>query len=158
MESIWSILDLTEINFWHSFDTYAKVTHASITTFDFSLFDDYLINVNKQHLRQAYMQFNLPNLNRQDSMQSRISYTLSREYRVVRNRYSRLLFTDEDRLCANLREQEYDVTMPIPHVCMTSQINWRHNAKSEEIVLSYNGEIVFSFSSLNCVFITWNIV
>ena len=59
MESIWSILDLTEINFWHSFDTYAKVTHASITTFDFSLFDDYLINVNKQHLRQAYMQFKL---------------------------------------------------------------------------------------------------
>ena len=35
-----------------------------------------------------------------------ISYTLSREYRVVRNRYSRLFFTSEDRLCANLRVQE----------------------------------------------------
>ena len=34
-----------------------------------------------------------------------ISYTLSREYRVVRNRYSRLLFTSEDRLCANLHAQ-----------------------------------------------------
>ena len=32
-----------------------------------------------------------------------ISYTLSREYRVARYRYSRLLFTSEDRLCANLR-------------------------------------------------------
>ena len=34
-----------------------------------------------------------------------ISYTLSREYRVARYRYSRLLFTSEDRLCANLRVQ-----------------------------------------------------
>ena len=34
------------------------------------------------------------------------SYTLSREYRVVRIRYPRLLFTSEDRLCANLRVQE----------------------------------------------------
>ena len=33
------------------------------------------------------------------------SYTLSREYRVARYRYSRLLFTSEDRLCANLRVQ-----------------------------------------------------
>ena len=36
---------------------------------------------------------------------NRISYTLSREYRVARYRYSRLLFTSEDRLCANLRVQ-----------------------------------------------------
>ena len=35
-----------------------------------------------------------------------ISYTLGREYREVRNRYSQLLFTSEDRLCANLRLQE----------------------------------------------------
>ena len=33
------------------------------------------------------------------------SYTLSREYRVARYRYSRLLFTGEDRLCANLHVQ-----------------------------------------------------
>ena len=39
------------------------------------------------------------------------SYTLSREYRVVRNRYSRLLFTSEDRLCANLRVQEQSTNM-----------------------------------------------
>ena len=35
-----------------------------------------------------------------------LSYTLSREYRVVRSRYSRLLFTSEDCLCANLHVQE----------------------------------------------------
>ena len=35
-----------------------------------------------------------------------ISYTLGRGYLVMRNRYSRLLFTSEDRLCANLRVQE----------------------------------------------------
>ena len=32
-------------------------------------------------------------------------YTLSREYRMARYRYSRLLFTSEDCLCANLRGQ-----------------------------------------------------
>ena len=41
----------------------------------------------------------------------KISYTLSREYRVVRSRYSRLLFTSEDRLCANLRVQEQSTNM-----------------------------------------------
>ena len=40
-----------------------------------------------------------------------ISYTLGREYRVMRNRYSRLLFTSEDRLCANLRVQEQSTNM-----------------------------------------------
>ena len=40
-----------------------------------------------------------------------ISYTLSREYRMVRYRYSRLLFTSEDRLCANLRVQEQSTNM-----------------------------------------------
>ena len=39
------------------------------------------------------------------------SYMLSREYRVVRNRYSRWLFTSEDRLCANLRAQEQSTNM-----------------------------------------------
>ena len=37
---------------------------------------------------------------------NKFSYTLGREYRVMRNRYSWLLFTSEDRLCANLRVQE----------------------------------------------------
>ena len=40
-----------------------------------------------------------------------VSYTLGREYRVMRNRYSRLLFTSEDRLCANLRVQEQSTNM-----------------------------------------------
>ena len=40
-----------------------------------------------------------------------LSYTLGREYRVMRNRYSRLLFTSEDRLCANLRAQEQSTNM-----------------------------------------------
>ena len=39
------------------------------------------------------------------------SYTLGREYWVMRNRYSRLLFTSEDRLCANLRVQEQSTSM-----------------------------------------------
>ena len=38
-------------------------------------------------------------------------YTLSRENRVVRNRYSRLLFTSEDRFHANLRVQEQSTNM-----------------------------------------------
>ena len=42
---------------------------------------------------------------------NRFSCTLSREYWVVRNRYSRLLFTSEDRLCANLRVQEQSTNM-----------------------------------------------
>ena len=41
----------------------------------------------------------------------KISYTLSREYRVVRNTYSRLLFISKDRLCANLRVQEQSMNM-----------------------------------------------
>ena len=32
-----------------------------------------------------------------------LSYTLSREYQVMRNQYLRLLFTSENRLCTNLR-------------------------------------------------------
>ena len=40
-----------------------------------------------------------------------ISYMLSREYRAVSNRYSRLLFTSEDCLWANLRVQEQSMNM-----------------------------------------------
>ena len=47
---------------------------------------------------------------------TRISYTLSREYWVVRSWYSRMLFTGEDRLSAKFARattiDEYDVTMP----------------------------------------------
>ena len=39
-------------------------------------------------------------------MKTPFSYTLSREYRVLRNRYSWLILVSEDRLCANLRVQE----------------------------------------------------
>ena len=47
----------------------------------------------------------------QTTFSNRFSYTLGREYRVMRNRYSRLLFTSEDRLCANLRVQEQSTNM-----------------------------------------------
>ena len=40
-----------------------------------------------------------------------ISYMLRRGYRVMRNRYSRLPFTSEDRLCANLLVQEQPTNM-----------------------------------------------
>ena len=40
-----------------------------------------------------------------------ISYMLSCEYQVVRNRYSRLLFTSEDRFCANLCMPEHSTNM-----------------------------------------------
>ena len=50
-----------------------------------------------------------------------VSYTLGRENRVMRNWYSRLLFTSEDRRCANLRVQEQSTNMTSQ--CVTSQIN-----------------------------------
>ena len=55
-----------------------------------------------------------------------ISYTLSREYRVVRYRYSRLFFTSEDRLCANLRVQEQSTNMTSQCQCPT--FAWRHRS------------------------------
>ena len=39
------------------------------------------------------------------------SYTFCHEYRLARNRFSRLLFTSEVRLCANLRVQEKSKNM-----------------------------------------------
>ena len=57
-----------------------------------------------------------------------VSYTLSREYRVVRYRYSRLLFTSEDRLCANLRVQEQSTNM-------TSQCQCPHNLNGISFLL-----------------------
>ena len=77
----------------------------------------------------------------------RFSYTLSREYRVVRNRYSRLLFTSEDRLCANLRVQEQSTNMTSQCQCLAfawrhNQLWWRHNVKSEKTVTSDSGEMI----------------
>ena len=54
------------------------------------------------------------------------SYTLSREYRVMINRYSRLLFTSEDRLCANLRVQEQSTNMTSQ--CQYLAFAWRHRS------------------------------
>ena len=54
------------------------------------------------------------------------SYTLSREYRVMRYRYSRLLFTSEDRICANLRVQEQSTNMTSQYQCPT--FAWRHRS------------------------------
>ena len=75
-----------------------------------------------------------------------ISYTLNCEYRVVRNWYSRLLFTSEDRLCANLRVQDnrriWHHNASNPRSCdITDQLQWRHNTKPEKTVLNDNGEI-----------------
>ena len=55
-----------------------------------------------------------------------LSYTLSHEYRVVRYRYSRLLFTSEDRLCANLRVQEQSMNITSQWQCPT--FAWRHRS------------------------------
>ena len=66
---------------------------------------------------------------------TRISYTLSREYWVVRSWYSRMLFTGEDRLWPNLRVQQQSTNM-------TSQfqniaVMWH----PEKIVLRNSGEM-----------------
>ena len=54
------------------------------------------------------------------------SYTLSREYRVAGYRYSRLLFTSEDRLCANLRVQWQSTNMTSQYQFLT--FAWRHRS------------------------------
>ena len=60
-----------------------------------------------------------------------LSYTLGREYWVMRNRYSRLLFTSEDRIWRH--------NAGISRSCdVTDQLWWRHNAKSEKTVLDVN--------------------
>ena len=66
------------------------------------------------------------------------SYTLSREYRVVKNRYSRLLFTSEHRLCANLRVQEQSTNMTSQCQCLA--FIWRHRS-TVMTVPSDNGEM-----------------
>ena len=65
-----------------------------------------------------------------------ISYTLSREYRVVRNRYTRLLFTNGDLLRANLHVQEQSTNMAsqCQLAYVTDQPWWCHNAKTGNTV------------------------
>ena len=48
------------------------------------------------------------------------------EYRVVRNRNSRLLFTSENRLCVNLHVQEQSTNMTSQCQCPT--FAWRHRS------------------------------
>ena len=52
-----------------------------------------------------------------------ISYSLSREYRVARDRYSRLSFTSDDRFCANLCVQQQSTNMTS---CQYPMFEWRH--------------------------------
>ena len=60
------------------------------------------------------------------SCKTAVSYTLSREYRVVRYWYSWLLFTNEDLLCANLRVQEQSTNMMSQCQCPT--FVWRYRS------------------------------
>ena len=75
-----------------------------------------------------------------------ISYTLGREYRVMRNRYSRLLFTSEDRLCAicacknNRWIWRHNASISRSRD-VTDQLWWRHNVKSEKGVLGDSCEM-----------------
>ena len=71
------------------------------------------------------------------------SYTLGCEYRAMRSRYSRLLFTSEDRLCAIWRLQKQSMNMTSNASVsrlrdVTDQLWWRHNAKSKNTVLDDN--------------------
>ena len=72
-------------------------------------------NFHNRKPARFYRRFSFfPNINwHHDDVMTWISYTLGREYRVMRNRYSRLLFTSEDRLCANLRVQGQSTNMTL---------------------------------------------
>ena len=56
---------------------------------------------------------------------------LRREYQMIGNWYSRLLFTSEDQLCTNFHVQEQSTDMtsqyPVSHACVTSQANLRYS-------------------------------
>ena len=54
------------------------------------------------------------------------SFTLRRQYRVVKNRYSRLLFTSEGRLYPNLRVREQSTNMTSQYRYTT--FAWRHRS------------------------------
>ena len=66
-------------------------------------------------------------------------YTIGREYRVMRKRYSRLLFTSEDRFYVNLRVQEQSTKRRHNASIsrsrdVTDQLWWRHNAKLDWLI------------------------
>ena len=72
---------------------------------------------------------------------------------MVRNRYSWLFFTSEDRICSNLTRQIWRHNANTPRLRdVTNQLWWSHNAKSEKTVLSVNGEISdrLFFSDIVC--------
>ena len=69
-----------------------------------------------------------------------ISYTLSREYRVVRKRYSRLLFMNDLHVQNNRRIWRHNASTPRSRD-VTDHLWWCHNAKLEKTVPSDNGEI-----------------
>ena len=60
---------------------------------------------------KTYENITTPQCDNTTITRNNVSYTLGREYRVMRNRYSRLLFTSEDRICANLRVREQPTNM-----------------------------------------------
>ena len=77
---------------------------------------------------------------------TKVSCTLSREYRVVRGRYSQLLFTSEDRLCAISRVKEQSTNMTSQCQCLA--FAWRHRSAMmtsqywvKKTVLSDNGKM-----------------
>ena len=55
-----------------------------------------------------------------------VSYMLSHEYKVVRNRYTQLVFTNKDCLCTNLHVQEQSMNMTSQ--CQYLGSAWRHRS------------------------------
>ena len=75
-----------------------------------------------------------------------IFYTLSRDYRVLRNWYSRLLITSEDRLCSPICEYTNNRltwrhrTSAFSSRDATDQPLWRLNSKPENTLLGNMGD------------------
>ena len=82
-------------------------------------------------------------------------YTVSREYRVIGDRYSQLLFTSEDRLCTNLHVQEQLTNMTSQCIRVTSQINCGdvtmlgHQWRNEQSMTVFSG-VVYSGHKIVC--------
>ena len=85
------------------------------------------------------------------------SYTLSREYRVLRNRYSWLLFTSENRFYVNLRLQEQSANMTPQYTTFASRHRstvvgdvTRLSQKRPPLVTMAKSAIDFVFSMIVC--------
>ena len=85
------------------------------------------------------------------------SYTLSREYRVLRNRYSWLLFTSENRFYVNLRLQEQSANMTPQYTTFASRHRstvvgdvTRLSQKRPPLVTMAKSAIDFVFSIIVC--------